>query len=67
MNVCDLVPAGMENIYALLNVNRFELFKELKLLVPLLKKIHIVLFNFTLCTIPKDFPKKQYHNHIAKV
>jgi len=56
--ICDLVPAGMEKgKYAILNVNRRDLYKELMRLAPLQKTIHIVLFNLTLCTVPKDFSK----------
>jgi len=57
-NICDLVPVGMaKEKYSQLSVNRIDLYKSLNKIVPLFNKIQIMLFNFTQCTIPKEFPE----------
>jgi len=56
-NVCDLVPEGLaKDKYFSFSVNRLDLFDSLKKIVPLLSKMGILLFNFTQCSVPKEFP-----------
>lgn len=58
-NVCDLVPIGMaKEKYSQLCVNRVDLYKSLMNIIPLSNKIQIMLFNFSQCTIPKEFSKE---------